>query len=196
VLVIVVATLGAVLLSRGSAKPGDAGAPVAATRVGICNIVTIHEESREWQERKEQFAKRLNDFSAELAARRKKIEDMKATIEELAPGSEEHERQLKSARHAAIKLTIWRQTTEADIQHDKFRTMQAMDKKALRVIAAVAQERGIDVVLPLHRLPEPRNHEELREVILRRGVLYHSAEVDLTKAVLGRLDAEYLAPKK
>jgi len=91
---------------------------------------------------------------------------------------------------------IWMEMKNADLLREHRRYTKQLYEEILAVVAQVAKQRGIDVVLYVEReVVQTEDTRELLTMIERRKVLYASDQVDLTQTVLARLNEAYRAAK-
>jgi Skp family chaperone for outer membrane proteins len=81
---------------------------------------------------------------------------------------------------------------EASMLRDHLRIAKEMHQELQDAIAAIAKEQGIDLVLQLEpSKSEAHNASDLLAEMSQRKVLYHGESLDITAAVLQRLNEAY-----
>jgi len=194
ILLIVVSALCAMLaLDRLEAQPEGPVAKAAPSRVGICDVVTIFNTSKRAADLNVKFEARTQDAKAQAEAKAKQIEiAQKALVDDFKPGTPDYKKRVDEIQEMIIKLRVWEEMRDAAIKRDRYVLTRAMHKQILDAIEVEAKSRGIDVVV--HRTLQPPADPSIRELLDRirtQQVLYARDELDLTSAVLKKVNDAY-----
>jgi len=197
VLVAVLAT-AAVLTSTLAQPAKPAGGPIA-----VCDLVDVFNNYQRAKDETAKLNERRQQIKAEMEKRTKAIDTLKAERDSYKEGSKKHTEITNQIIWKSLQDKTWLQyqdnialTNHRDLTKEMYDEIKAM-------IAAVAQRRGVSVVL--QREPETlqsANTAELLRQIQGRKVLYASEKLDITETVLLSLNQAYktkaptAAPKK
>lgn len=91
-----------------------------------------------------------------------------------------------------VKLRVWDEMQDAEVKSDRYVMTRVLHNRILAAIEAEAKLRGIDVVV--HKTTPPPSDPSIVELLNRirsKQVLYVRDELDLTAAVLKRIDDAY-----
>ena len=95
-------------------------------------------------------------------------------------------------RRQVIELKVWGELEEQSMQVDHLRQMEMVITRVKEGIAAVAKQRGIDIVIQKAAPIElNRSQQEWMTNVLMDKVLYNSPQQDITEAVLQHLNENY-----
>jgi Skp family chaperone for outer membrane proteins len=186
---VVVGVLLAVSLTRLPAQVGTQGKP---TKVAICTLVKILPEFKLSKDLSEKFQKRMEEYTAEKKKRMEAANTSQKALAGLKVGSPAHTKELKKLRRQVIELKVWGELEEQSMQVDHLRQMEMVIGKVKEGIAAVAKQRGIDVVIQKNAPIEAnRSQQEWMANVAMDKVLYNSPQQDITEAVLQYLNENY-----
>lgn len=184
------AALAAVLAA--ASRPAQEGKP--PLKIGVINLKTCFEKEKYDRIRDvdADVQKMVEDHKKEVAELEKQIKNLKEQLEALDPGQLLYTEKLKLLRRAESDLKITR-----DAGQNRFRDQYSEIKIELyneirRVVSLVGQEQKFDLIL---RVEEPElkddDPEGVNQRISSRVVLYNQDSLDLTPAVLDRLNQEW-----
>lgn len=179
-----------VLISLG--QPGRA----PATTVAIVNVPAVSERYNKTGDLEARFEQRRVRFIQQREKLQEKRDRTKRSLEEeFKPGTAEFEGRQKQLALSATELEWFVETEGRKIEKELARSLRTIFDDIHAVIRKVAEQRDIQVVLAADQLPpeSPTNTTQIRQQIILQKVLYWSPRVDLTDAVVERLNAEYAA---
>ena len=196
VYLLVIATLvgGALLLGRSFAQ---SAAPGSEARVAVCDVVKVFNSYDRAEDLTAQLNERRNGIKAEAERRSKAIQAIQMEMEGLVTGSTEYEQRFNDIQRLTIDRAAWLKFEEARALRDHHRLTREMYEEIVEVIGKTARQRGVDIVL--YRMSaglQSENTPQLLQEIERRKVLYAADRVDLTDAIMKRLNDSYRAKKK
>ena len=182
-----------------SAGQSDNGSPSAASKYGsraaVLDIVRIFEECVRIKDLNEEMRKNMEDFRTEVNQRREAIADQKLRLGAYRVGTEEYEKQRRELLRMNIELRNWAEITESDLERQRFDWTRIIYEQAAGASERIARDRGYDLVM-LRTAFKPDDIAEqsvqgLRLAIQQRNVVFHAPGIDITDAVLERMDSEY-----
>jgi len=183
---------GAVFLTRSPAQP----ARPAAGRIAVCDFVDIFNNYARAKEETAKLNERRQHIKAEMDKREKALETLKLERDSYKKGSKKYEEMANQVTWQTLQNESWLRYQEAVALSDHRRLTGQMYKEIRAMIATVAKQRG--VILVLQREPETletKNTAELLRQIYTRKVLYSAEELDITEPVLLSLNQAYKAKK-
>lgn len=192
------AVLGAslCLISLASTNAQGPGKTTAPTRVAVCDLVRVFADYERSKDLGVEMNKRNQTIEAENTKRVKKMEELKTEMDGYKIGSKKHTDVMDKMLRTEIERQVWQRMQQASILADRRRLMEEMFEQIKDTIAAVAKERNIDLVLQLApKEMDARNVQELVAQIDRRKVLYNTTDINITNAVLQRVNESYRIKK-
>lgn len=185
-----------VMLGKTIAQPlgVPAGTP---TRVAVCNIVEVFQKYQRAQDLTVKLNERKGTIEAENERRVKELQAKQLELEGLKPGMPEHDKLLEQIRRMQLERQLWLKMEEESILRDHLRLTEEMFKEIREAVGSLAKEQGFELVLQLEPGDiEARNAQELIAQIDRQKILYYADGMDITAAVLQRLDEAYRVRSK
>lgn len=188
---VVCLTVGPAFLTHLRAQ-GPAGPSAPEARVAVCDMQIIFTE----YVRAKDLLARLNEkrqaLTAEDDQRSKAIDALQAELSGLKPGSAEYDARRAQAERQQIDRAVAIQFAESNLRREHRRLTMDMYTEITQVVAAVAQERGFNLVLYRDgALVDTDETLELLAQIRSRKLLYSDNSLDITSDVLARLNATY-----
>lgn len=168
------------------------GQPVVA----VVNVPAVSERYKKTADLEAHFDAIRRNLNEQRNALREKIERTARSLEEeLKPGTEDFR-----ARRKELALLEWEHQYFVESEGQGIERGLAVSLRAIfddihATVKIVAEEKGIDIVLAGDRMPQETvdSGPQVRQHILLQKVLYWSPKVDLTDAVVERLNARYEA---
>lgn len=196
-IVIVLVALCAMLLMKDSlAQTTRPAAPEPAAEVGVCDVVEVFNNYAKARDLSEEMTRRGELAKQTDDQKMTDLRNLQMTLEGLKEGSPDYQKVLEELERKTVEREVWLQTEKAGTMREHHRRTKEMYDEIISVVSAVAADRGMKVVLYMERLPIlSRETQELVQAIERRKVLYGDPSVDLTEAVLARLNRKYQAGK-
>lgn len=193
---VVAAILGAfLLLEDSSAQPRGARTP--ATSVAVCDIMDLLNN----YERAKDVVARLTTASERIQregkARGEKIQETNQQLDSLKLGSPEYRKVLAEMEKDQVYLAAWLKMQTGRSMREHHRLTKLLYTDIRTAIGKVAKARGIQIVLAFNRRDMPTNTSvQLAQLIDSRKVIWRDDAIDLTDAVLTKLNKDYKAPKR
>ncbi|MEM8782005.1 MAG: OmpH family outer membrane protein [Planctomycetota bacterium] len=193
-LVVAVLIVGIPMLKGGSALIAqDAGSPTAVATVDLNAVIT---QSKGSAAQEQVRAGREAQRQEEGTALNERVQKLRADLDLLAPGSQARLDKEKELRELAVEAQVWQQVAQAEEQASRSREFLQLYEAANDAVAAVARDRGVDVVLTAGQLPDlaqlaRADAQQIAAILQNRKVLFNSETVDITQAVLARMNANF-----
>ena len=192
VLVLIVGLLIAgALLNRSTAQFAQI-TPAKGTSISVCNVVEVFNNCERAKAFRDQLAQQRETVNAQKEHRAKKLEAIQMELEGLRKGSEEYKKRLEEMWRLGYENEGWEKAQTAIMMKSYQSATQEMYEQIVNIVADVAKERGVELVL--FRVREPISAEtgqDLAAQISRRQVLYSDEGLDITEIVLARLNQVY-----
>jgi Skp family chaperone for outer membrane proteins len=199
-LVLVVLASVAVVLAMGDllaqSKPGAAQVVPAITRVAVCDMVKIYSNYQKAKDLRVKVEEGRRNFKSEDELRGKKIESLNAELKELKVGSKEYDARVSEL----AKLTIERETLQKFEDNRNVREYYRMSEdiysELQKAAADVAKENGVQLVLNSDDTSPSDDKPDLFARMERKKVLYSDPAMDITDAIVARMNQQYKTEKK
>lgn len=190
---IVVALAGALTLGLYVTAGGQAGGQAAPTKVAVVNLQEVINQCNQQAAFRAENQTKAQSLQAEQQQRQQEIERITTAIDPLEPGSDAWENKRQELRQKTLELQVWVQMQEQDNQLAQARQFVEIYVAATDAAAAIAEQAGYDVVLQGGDLPDLMrlNLQQLQTVVQTRKVIYSADGVDITNAVLQRVNADF-----
>jgi Skp family chaperone for outer membrane proteins len=172
---------------------GQAGATGSA-RVAVVDVPAVSEGYHKTADLEAKFEGVRRKLNQQRDALREKVELTGRSLqEELKPGTEEFWARRKKLALLEAELQYFMESESKRIETELARSLERIFADIHTVVQAVAQEKGIDVVVAADRMPRDGadSPTQVRQQILLQKVLYWSPRVDLTADIVARLNTRY-----
>lgn len=191
--VAMVALIGALTLGLYVTAGGQAGGQATPTSVAVVNLQeVINQCSQQAAFRADNQAK-AQSLQAEQQNRQQQIAAITTALDPLQPRSDAWNKKREELQQKTLEMQVWVQMQEQNNQLEQARQFAEIYVAANEAAASIAQSAGYDIVLQGGDLPDllRLNIQQLQTVVQTRKVLYSSDQVDITNAVLQRVNAEF-----
>ena len=192
VLSVAAVLVAGVVLTRSLAQdPAPAGPSPA---LAVCDIVHVFNNYARAADLNAQLNERGQALQSEDTKRAEAIQALEQELDLLKEGSPEYEQRFNEAQRLSIERQAWAKYQETLVMRERHRLTVEMYEEVRQAVAAVAAQRGIDVVI--YNVREPLKGEttaQLLQEMQDRKVLYASERADITDAVLEGLNRQYRA---
>lgn len=166
------------------------------TSVAVVKVPELSEKYQKTTDLEVQFEVVRKKFNADRDEQKARIDKAaKSLQEELKPGTDEFRARKREIARMEADLQAFAETEGERIEQGLARSLRSIFDDIQAAIAEVAGEKGIDVVIAYDEMPNelPNTTQSIRQQIVLQKVLYWNPRVDLTAAVLERLNAKYKA---
>ncbi|MCD4825894.1 MAG: OmpH family outer membrane protein [Phycisphaerae bacterium] len=185
------------VLSLGQLRAQNAGGTaVGPTKVAVCDIVKVFREYQRAKDLTKELKKRTQAFATENTKRKTALDVLRNEMEGFKAGSPEYEKIMRKLRGGIVEREVWGTMEKESLMRDHLRLTKEMYKEIKNTIAAVSKQSGVDLTLQLDPdLGNIPSAEAFIAQISRNKVLYNTKQVDLTEAVLQKLNEAYRIKK-
>jgi Skp family chaperone for outer membrane proteins len=208
-LILVLVATAAVLSAAVSRARSDAGRPAAApTRVAIVNFARVQAGLLESKDNEAHVAQKRDEANRKLAEDRQRVESYDRDLKQLEDKKDSPQyQQLQSDRREAYLMgRLHQETFQQQLDEDAGRTVRRMYLKIIAAAEAVGRDGEWDLVLrddreivPPERVPDkgggdrPITGSEVRAIIDPRSILVAAKGLDITDAVIERMNNDFRA---
>lgn len=164
------------------------------TRVGVVNVATVSEKYAKTKELENHFEALRKSLGQQRDSMRERIERAKVGLqEELKPGTEEYHNRRKEIAMMEAELQWFVESEGQKVERGLAQALRSIYDDIHAAAKEIADEQGIQVVLAADTVPAdpPDTPSQARQTILLQKVLYWKPDVDLTEAVLSRLNQRF-----
>ncbi|KPK82693.1 MAG: hypothetical protein AMJ81_09510 [Phycisphaerae bacterium SM23_33] len=173
--------------------PGPAQAP-RYTRVAVCDVGAVFNGYARGEDLNAQLDRNRALAQQEDQKRADAIKRIEDTLKQLKQGSKEYNARVEQRDRLAFERKAWREFEQMKFLDEHRRMMEAMYTEILDAVAATAKEKGYDLVVYREAVEiDSKTTTELYQKIAQRKCLYYNPAIDLTQAVLDRLNRQYKA---
>jgi len=183
-----------VALAASQAQP-PAAAPAAPLKVAVVDMERVLRASRQWQDAVEERSRLMDAMNRTLGKLTAQVQVLRNEFENLAPGTEERRARGAELEQALQERQQARLDFESRIAGQHSSSARRLFGELEKVVAAYAQQNGVALVLKKHavELTGPESVEQ-GLMIATTEVLYADASLDISDAVIERLNAAYEGP--
>jgi len=168
---------------------GAAQSGVPTSKVGVVSIRMVFDKTRQQaQYQTKAVAKRARD-RAQLEGLAR---DVKAAEEEMSThkqGTAEYLKLMQDVIQKRAQLDAQQEYLKQQTMLENKLWMEKLYEQTLKIVTALAKEKGLDLVLERTEPNFPISSDELMATLNTHKVLYAGNSVDLTGEVVSRLDA-------
>lgn len=173
------------------AQAEGTGEPMRVATVDLQNLINNSARFRAMQEQQQARGQALQQ---ELQRRQGEVQSGQNQLDALGPGTAAWEAKRREVLEMAAGVQAWEQISKQIEGSEQAREFLALYEAADSAVSAVAEERGIDLVLATSELPDlgqlaRADRNQITAILQNRKVLHSSARADLTQAALIRLNA-------
>jgi len=167
-------------------------------KIAVCNPARVFGDMQETKDLKASLESQRKQIEGEVQQRQEKVKGLQAARDLLKADSPQYQKADQDFMQEAIQFDTWSKITQAQLQGQQKTQMKNLFDKIVAATTAVAQQKGLDLVLADQRPDLPENLgqisvDQLRAILNGRNVLFSTEKVDITQAVIAELDAKYKA---
>ena len=160
--------------------------------IAVVNLTAVFERFRMTRDLEDLFTGRRESITSEAESQRDNITFKRNELRQFKPGTPDYEQRDEALVKAEVEFQVWLEVQERRLKTEHKRWLQEIYNNVEQVIAKLAADRGIDLVLTYNDLdPDAPDSVAFKQQILLRTVLYASKRTNLTDPVLATLDADY-----
>lgn len=191
--VVVVACIFAAVLNSALAQTKPAAGDIPWAKVATCDVTRVFSEYQRVKDVETRMTGLRRGLKAEDDRRAKEILALEAELKDsLKPGSEAYDAKFEELTRRTLERETWQKMMDSREAQERRRLAEEIYKDALRAISQVAKDQGCHIVLNGDQTAPDLKADIFRQIDFRK-VLYSDAAVDLTEAVLARLNKTYQA---
>ncbi len=172
----------------------QAAKSTATGRVGCVNVVVVFngfQRQKDLTEEMNQLQARLQE---ENRQRRDKIDALQAELERLDPDDPTYVQRTRDLLAQQIDYKNWVDLRQADLTREVGLWTVKIYREILKATEALAEKEGYDLILYKGEFePTSMDPETVKDLIRANQVLYAHNSIDLTQAVLDKLNNDYRA---
>lgn len=190
----VVLSVLALAVARAGQEPAPA-APRSAPVVGVVDMGRVLRGSRQWRDAVEKRGRMVERGTATLKKLSAQVQTLRNDYESQPPGTDE--RRQKAADLKAAIAGLERQRTALQVQMARYQAASVRDllRRLTVAVAEHAEQNGISLVLKKQdmALDDPESAGQSLQIATSE-VLYANASLDITDAIVSKLNAAYSGP--
>lgn len=191
---VIVGTLVLRDLPAQTKPPAATEAPVS-TRLAVVDVVKLFANYQRAKDLDMKMADHRRALKVEDEKRTKQIDSIDQELKELNPSSAEYEKRAGEMTRLGIERDTWMKYEESREMQERYRLTEDMYKDITKAVAEVAAKQGFHVVLNSDDTAAETKPDIFRK-IERKKVVYADPSLDITDAVLSRLNEAYKAAGK
>ncbi len=198
VVLVAVLALGMAFVTFSQLHAQSVAGGVGPTKVAVCNIASVLTDYQRAKDLSDELKEQRDLIEAENKQRIKKAEELQTQLEGYKIDSPKYDETLQAAQQHEINRRVWLQMKQQEMLRKHRRLLEEMYKDIHIAVADVAKEKGFDLVVQSQpgELQAAQDVEQLIAQIDRQKVLYSAPGVDITAAVLLRVNEGYQVKKK
>lgn len=172
---------------------GQQAKPLSSSpNIAVVNLTSLFDKFRMTRDLEDLFAGRRESITAEAESRRDDITFKRNELQQFKPDTPDFQQREEALIEAEIGFQVWLEVQERRLKNEHKNWLVEIYKNVEQVIAKLAADRGIDLVLTYNDLDlGAPDSVAFKQQILLRTVLYASNRSDLTTSVIAKLDADY-----
>ena len=181
--------LGLVITATGAQSGG-----LGSSAVAVVSVAKVSEAYQRTRDLEAHFEQQRQQYNQERAAKRDQIErGMKALQEQFKPGTPEFKQRKTELLVLQAELQVLEDDGTRELEGKLAASLRDIFADIQGVVAQVAKEQGLDVVLASDEMPEESavTTSMARQQILLQKVVFWSPRVDITDAVIARINTQY-----
>lgn len=171
---------------------------VAPAKVGTVNPAKVFNEMQETKDLKQAMDGQRQQIENEAKQRNDQVQEARKRRALFEDGSPEFQKANAELIQLAVQNQAWQELVKADLARQQKSQMVRLFTKIEQATGEIAKERKLNVVVVEQRVDMPKgdvleqmNPDQVRALINQRNVLYTDGSLDITDAVLKRVDENY-----
>jgi Skp family chaperone for outer membrane proteins len=180
--------------ARGAEREAPAP-PSTGIAIAVVDMAGVQRGSRQWRDFLEERGRTLDRVRRTLDKLSREVQVLRNDYDNLPPGTDERTGKGAQLDAALRNLQQTRSDSEDEVAKQQSESVRRFFAALTDVVAAYAREKGIQVVLKKQAfdLTAPESLEQNLQMATAE-VLYADESLDITPAVVERLNAAYNAP--
>jgi Skp family chaperone for outer membrane proteins len=166
------------------------------TKVAVCHLGDLFSKYQRAKDMLDKLEKIRQEFMAEGQKRIAVLEDLNQQLGGYVEGKPEYQKLFDKIQSGTIELEVWKKMQQQSILTKHMAMTKVIYQQMTEAIAEVSKERGLDLVIQFDpQKIEAQNAQEWQMKVQMRQVLYNDPNMDITAAVLQKLDETYRVTK-
>lgn len=172
--------------------PAQQAAPAGST-IAVIDIVKVFNSYQQTKELNEAFDRHRDKIKAEAEKRREVLAAKQETLKAYKIDHPDYKTLFTETNRLESDMKTWLALQEQDIMRKHKQWLQKTYENICDVAASIASKRGFQIILTHEELDatDVPDSNALRQQIVRRNVIYSSAQIDVTDDVLNELNLKY-----
>lgn len=169
---------------------------IGTTRVAVVDVPAVSGRYKRTADLEAQFEQDRAAFGKQRDEMRQQIETTgRALQEQFKPGTREFQERRKQLAMMEAELQWFVESEAERIERSLAGSLRSIYRDIEAAVRDVAEERKVEVVLAIDKLPPepPATTAQARQQIVLQKVIYWHPKVDLTDAVVARVNSTYQA---
>ena len=192
----VAAALGIASFTALSGATAQNGA--TPTAVAVVDLNQVLTQSAGYASMQAEQETRQADQQSEAESKQAEVAAIQNQLDTLGVGTPAWDAKRRELLEKATEVRAWAQVSQQLENGTRSREFLALYEAANAAVAAVATERGIDIVMTAGTLPDLQqlanaDPQQIQAVLQNRKVIFNKESVDITQAALTRMNAEFEA---
>lgn len=183
IVMMIVAVGAAAMIGANGLKPGP-------SKVAVCDIRRVVVEYNKFQQLQQQMQQEEQQVRARMTAMKEELEKLVEEMQMLKPGSDEFMQRSRTNVEKTFQAQAYQKNEQIRLQMLRRQGVLDCYSDVLNAVETYCRENAIDAVFAVRdiNLEQAGSDEEIEAMIVAKYVLYHEPGVDITNAVLARLN--------
>jgi len=168
--------------------------PVAGP-VGVVDVIRVFDECDQIKDLNQILREANETFQKEAEARKKVLAQKETELAAFAPDSPDYPPRRREFTRLSIEYNVWLQQTRGELARDHFNWTRIVYEECCKAVADIARERSMSVVLQKRPFKpeaiEDEDPDKVRQMIHGRNVVWNEDALDITDAVITRMNSRY-----
>jgi len=160
------------------------------SKIGVVSMRDVFKNSKKHMQYTGQAMSRQARIRSELDNLKKEVDGQEAELKTFKQGTADYTQQLQVLFEKRSKLQSQQEFVKQQSMLEDKKWLEDLYQAFQRAAQAIAQEKGLDLVLERTEPEFPIPSDELMSTLYMHKVLYAGGCVDLTDEVTARLDAD------
>ncbi len=169
---------------------------IGTTRVAVVNVGLVSERYLKTSALEAQFEQKRAQLNEQRIAMEEQVDRTRRSLqEELKPGTSEFNERRKQLAMQEAELQWFMESEGQLIEQGLAVSLRAIFDDIQAAVREVAEEMRVELVLAVDQLPKeaPAKTGQARQQIMLQKVVYFHPQVDITDAVVAKLNASHKA---
>jgi Skp family chaperone for outer membrane proteins len=172
------------LLAQTPIRPGP-------TSIGCVDVRKLYDEYQRKKDLKDEVKEWQDRLERENQARRQRIDALVAALEVMDPNDPAALIRSRELIQIQVEYKNWADMMQAEMQREDGLWTARIYQEIVQAIEHVAKTQGLDLVVYRDEIQRTSDPQRLFEQILGRKVLYANPRVDISQAVIDKLNGDY-----